>query len=254
MGSALKGTKVDKRTTIKHVPIPSLVQALMEMLLSGTDSGVAAVRIQTGIDQWKGTPIHPTLNAMWLSANNDVLAFRESVSGWFDAEMDRLSGLYKRLLRWVLVSFSAIVALVVNLNPLALAGDLWHDAALRTQFVNAAESTVDNTPATKDSYQELLAACKKETKAPENPEDIAKAVVKAENCATGALDQAKNLGLTTHALWSGHWADGWSVRDGVSKALGLIILTGALSMGGPFWFDILKRLMGIRGALHRRET
>ena len=257
MGSALRGNASEKRTTIKHVPIPSLVQALIEMLLTGEKAGDFATDVQTSIDKWEGTPIHPTLTTMWLAAGADVAAFRAAIEHWFDAEMDRLSGLYKRLLRWVVVFLAAVVALAVNLNPLALASDLWHDAARRTQAVSTASSMTDTTPGTKDSLQDLLAECKKSPKKSnesEKPKDIGSAIAKAETCVIGALDQAKSLNLTGHAVWGGRWSSAWSRTGFIEHLFGLAILTGALAMGAPFWFDILRRVMGIRASLQRRET
>lgn len=41
--------------------------------------------------------------------------------------------------------------------------------------------------------------------------------------------------------------------QGIIKAVGLLLTTVALTLGAPFWFDFLKKFVGIRAAGFRPE-
>ena len=69
-------------------------------------------------------------------------------------------------------------------------------------------------------------------------------------CVTDALNAQTGLNVVDNALWvtpSG-WADQWSTYDRQwwVHLIGIIATAVALILGAPFWFDILKRLTGIR--------
>src|SRR5690606_15018363 len=48
-----------------------------------------------------GSPLHGHLKGVWETAQRDLDRFRKGVESWFDGEMQRLSLLYKRYVRWV---------------------------------------------------------------------------------------------------------------------------------------------------------
>lgn len=128
--------KGNQPTTTKHVPTRSLASALVD-LLSG--SGSMAADIGTKIGALAGTPIHSTLASLWTTTSGDLDKFRNEVEALFDAEMARLSGLYKRLMRWVLLVAALLVAMLVNLDVFGLTRDLWRDPDRRGQLVAVAD-------------------------------------------------------------------------------------------------------------------
>jgi hypothetical protein len=42
--------------------------------------------------------------------------------------------------------------------------------------------------------------------------------------------------------------------DGLAKVLGLLISILAISLGAPFWFDTLQRVMKLRGSISPRDS
>jgi hypothetical protein len=49
--------------------------------------------------------------------------------------------------------------------------------------------------------------------------------------------------------WAKWWASGpHSLTDWVSKLAGLLITTIAVSMGAPFWFELLNKVVNLRTA------
>lgn len=135
--------------------------------------------------------------------------FRAQVEHAFDDAMERASGWYKRKVQVVLVILATVGALALNVDSVRIANRLWNDAPLRAAVAAKAAGQKD-------------------------PQTAANAVAKV---------QQLQLPLG--------WGAG-NAPDGVGETLGRIpgwILTiAALSLGAPFWFDLLSRVARLRGS------
>src|SRR4051794_4266809 len=82
-------------------------------------------------------------------AQNDVKRLRDNLEHWFDAEMDRVSGWYKRHThRWLLI-ISLVIVVALNVDAVGVARTLWNDPQARASVVAAAQADIDaNTPST----------------------------------------------------------------------------------------------------------
>ncbi len=143
---AAKGSKADKPTTTKHIPPRSLALALVDLL---TGAGATDAKVAAKLDGLAGTPIHSTLVSMWTSASGNLKAFGDELEGWFDAEMARLTGLYKRLMRWVLGVAAVLVALARQPRPDRVDEGLWRDPDRRAEFVVAGSRSLRTAPTTR---------------------------------------------------------------------------------------------------------
>ncbi len=97
--------------------------------------------------------MNEAMRALWEQAEGNVDAFQKSVEAWFDDAMDRLGGVYKR--RAQLVNFLAglVIAVLLNIDALKLAGVLYYDPRLASSvgdlvstFVASAEATDKGRP------------------------------------------------------------------------------------------------------------
>ena len=150
--------------------------------------------------------------------------FRESLERSFDEVMDRVSGWYKRRVQLVLFALAIVLAAVMNADSFLIGQRLWQDPALRSAIVSQANTVVTAGTAT----------CAK-TNAQTNKVDA------AANCVT----QVKSFGLPLG--WNHDTAPHsfWSV---LGKILGLLVTGFALSLGAPFWFDLLGKVSNLRGS------
>ena len=252
IGSSLsKNTK----TTVKHVSPVSFAQALLEVFEAADPNAPDAV--SSKIDQLEGTPVYPTIKALWATSENDLARFRVQLERWFDAEMARLSGLYKRLTRWILGIAAVLVVFAVNVDPIALGRDLWRDPDRRSSLVQAAESTTSDSATTDPALAALLAQCRNEEKGDAEPTtaEAAAAFERARNCAVDALEAQRKIGLLNASVFewktfTSSWSAGW---QWLLRPFKLAIVAFAIYLGAPFWYDTLRRLSGIRRATtHRR--
>jgi hypothetical protein len=94
-------------------------------------------------------PLSTTLTALARQADGSVTAFAAAVESWYDAQMARVSGYYKRWIkRWILV-IAAVLVLVLHIDALAVAGMVWHDPEVRQAAVALAARDTAGTPATR---------------------------------------------------------------------------------------------------------
>lgn len=199
-----------------------------------------------------------------LAGNGDLAKVRADLEAWFETAMDRLSGGYKRWAKKVALGVGIAVAVVMNADSLHVAKALWVDETLRSQMVSAASSMVENGDV-------LKAPCVPDAPASPTPpapaapaDTTTPADTSAPNETAGQEDPAKKIGCLLGNLrneqarlrplpigWTRSELPGWkweSVSWGVLKLFGLLITGLALSLGAPFWFDLLQKFMNIRGA------
>ena len=156
-------------------------------------------------------------------AGNKIDTLRTSLATSFDHMMDRTSGQYKRWLKWISLGIGFLVAVLINADSIEVGKALWNDAALRTQMAQSAGAIVTGTG---------------QLNCPGGQSAVGDAVSKIQ-CAESAL-RPMPIG------WTFPLQD---VSFGliVQKLAGLVITAIALSLGAPFWFDLLSKFMQIRG-------
>lgn len=149
------------------------------------------------------------------SAGSDIDKLRSAIASWFDDAMDRLSGVYKRVMQWTSLAVGLAIAVTVNADTIAVASGIWHDTGLRNEIVAAADKIAAPTAA----------------------------------ALTTSLDQVETDLRPFPIGWTAA-TSGWrnSFFGIMGKLVGLLMTGLALSLGAPFWFDILTRFVNLRGA------
>jgi hypothetical protein len=179
---------------------------------------------------------HPTVQGMLrdalLEARGDVDAFRGAIERSFDEVMERASGWYKRKVQLILFLLAVGLVGVVNADTLGIAQRLWKDDALRATAVAQANRVV----------QAGGAKCAAKTPGATQGAATTQADVAT---ATDCLDEVKALGLPFG--WS-HDTSPHSATGVLGKLLGLLVTAFALTLGAPFWFDLLGKVSHLRGS------
>jgi hypothetical protein len=194
--------------------------------VAGSDDNVLvrALRYAETLDE--DSPVRRALLAFLDQARNDVNRFRRSVETWFDLTMDRVSGWYKRQTQIALAVIAAVVTLLFNADALQVGRSLWNDDAVRAAVVAQAQESVDEGTATPDVGNGV-----------------------SESAETLSDQVADVRGLELPLGWSTdpkdpRWFD--SLGGAIGKAFGLLVTMLALTLGAPFWFDLLGRVARLR--------
>jgi hypothetical protein len=172
---------------------------------------------KSAIENMPDCNIRDVLLAQLAAANGNLDALRTGIASYFDDAMDRVSGVYKQYLKWISLCVGLFIVALLNADSIAVGTSLWKDASLRAQMVESAKSVLASSPSE---------ACK--------DTDIAKKL----NCLEHEI---RPLPLGWYAWPDSSWQWFW-------KIIGLFLSALAVSLGAPFWFDLLSKFVNIRGS------
>lgn len=169
-----------------------------------------------------------TIASQIPEAERSVERMRDEIATWFDQSMDRVQGWYKRMTQIVIFIVAAVVVVFMNADALRYADSLAVNPQVRAAVVAAADRLL---PSDTGGTLPDVAAVKAE---------LAKL-----DSSLGWADGDKTNPRTPPSL-------SWSVDDWVvffkSHLAGWLITIFAISLGAPFWFDVLGRVAQLRGA------
>ena len=224
-----------------------------------------------------GFTLPPNLRAaitiLERQAGGDAAKLQAGLEEWFNHRMDRIAGWYKRRVQWILVALGLIVAVALNADTVRIAQSLSNDASVRQGLVASIQAHGIPAPATAADPAPASAspsAADPQTAATANPAASPKPVSAfptAVNTASpsasidAALKQLNSLGLqigwqdsdvkaADEALAAG-WGPSAKFLGMEAKThlLGWLLTAIAISMGAPFWFDLLNRFIAVRSTL-----
>jgi hypothetical protein len=214
--------------------------AVLDMLSPGDDQVTSLGQVKSALAGLpEGHPAKAPLMRVALESD-DLAAFRAGVEGWFNDSMARVSGWYKRRVqRWMLV-YAAAVTLVLNVDTIVVARSLWGQDAVR-QAVVAQVTRESQSPGPGQGGP-----------AGANLDDVSRRVaeVKRLDLPIGWAPEKKGGARNPDPR---RWPGG-DLGGLLAKALGLGLTVGALSLGGPFWFDLLNKVSRLRSSGERPST
>lgn len=158
--------------------------------------------------------LRSTLARLAANVGDDANRFRSEVEAWFDETMNRASGWYKRRTQAILFVIGLAVAAGANLSALSVAQRLWDDSALRASVSAQAQA------------------------------------VSGAGSASGAAATAPNVQQLRDLGIPGGWDEasrprGW---EWPAALAGWLATAFAVSLGAPFWFDLLGKAVNLRGS------
>jgi len=216
----------------------------------------------------------------------------DRLQSWFSSMMDRVSQKFAMYMRIWTVAFACCFAFGLGLNTMSLIADLYSNSALRNSLAAAADQVLTSATQVLDaknslaaryaaSMQQALAGAgiNPAPQLPPNlstPDDFAQWVQQNVPLAqrTDVMNRFNNLAvassrvaiqnsyleantLATLVAKSGFktldfqwpWKRNWSWAN----LIGVLASVGLLSLGAPFWFNILKSLTSLRSVVAEKE-
>ena len=174
-------------------------------------------------------------------AGNDLVRLRREIEVWYDSAMDRAAGWYKRHTQLMLFLMGLAVALLLNVNSVTLAQYLAVNPQER-EFANRLAEQVARSPSlpTEQSVRTYR-----------NQLDAIRLPVGWSNAAVRELQQVFPA-PPKNGPWGPLFYLGW-VGALLSLLIGYGITALAITLGAPFWFDLLNRIMVIRSTVKPTE-
>jgi hypothetical protein len=158
------------------------------------------------------------------AGQGDLEAVREHLEAWYDAAMDRVSGWYKRTSQVIIAVIALAIVGALNLDAIAIADSLYRDPAVRAAAVAEAEQIKPDGLGAKPSLTKL---------------DRLHLPVGWRAAVTNSQAHANSRTALAYTV--------------MMKCLGLLLTAFAATLGAPFWFDVLNKVMVIRATVKPRE-
>lgn len=221
-----------------YVPATSFARAMLDVAARGSAAGKqdedlsgAAITAEALRERLLDpqSPISARVRRVLLNAldnaRGDLGQARKNLEDWFNDSMDRVSGWYKRSTQWVVFVIAVVVTVTGNIDSIAIAKHFYRDEAARAAAVKVAEATVAEGQAPrKEKAREVL----EELELP--------------------------IGWHSTSLPRGEEQHGYEHElVWFNRVLGWLLTIFAATLGSPFWFDVLNKVMVIRSTVKPRE-
>jgi hypothetical protein len=230
------------RNLPSYIPSRNFALALMDLAARGPvsefNSGPAAAEvtpqtIRANIQNIRSPAVQRVLLTALDTGQGDLERVRQELERWYDSGMDRVSGWYRRSTQWMLFWIGLVVAVGLNINALEIGDYLYRHPAVREAVVARAEAAAARAQQGDTlSYREARATLDS-LALPMGWSDVEFAGRRLEGPATGNA-----------RAWLG-WIL-WSIPGWLATAF-------AATLGAPFWFDVLNKVMVIRSTVKPRE-
>jgi hypothetical protein len=222
-----------------YIPSKNFAVALMDMAARGPSTDAASSSSESPVISLQGIrdniatlnspPVQRVLLTAIDSAQGDLNRAQANIEAWYDSAMDRVSGWYKRSTHAILFVIALAVAIGLNINAITIADYLYRNDGVRTALVARAEKAAADPASPNGTY---------------------------EQARTDLDSLSLPIGWPPKSESSLRVADP-STQTGASyyiiPLLGWLITALAATMGAPFWFDVLNKVMVIRSTVKPHE-
>jgi hypothetical protein len=221
----------DKDVAVENISIPEMTENFKIMVEKNNVLPYVFPNMEKAMEGLKkGT----------IEFDNMVADYRKNVEGWFDNVMTQSSSWYKIRSQWMAFWIGLSIAVVMNVDTIHVAQKLWQEPTARAVIVAQAQAQVQGeTP----------------------PENISFSTAKNLNFPVGwtttpleknvcrsidiidyqlvILSAGQCLSITSIPAFNNLWGI-------FVKLIGFLLTAAAASQGAPFWFDVLRKLVGVK--------
>jgi hypothetical protein len=277
----LGGIEVDGET-----PLAALTTDLTTALNQGSSDFATLLtgaepyinKIRRGAMQSSSIALGKTLNSLLTGvedyatgADKAIAIGRKNVESWFDNSMDRLSSWYKRWSQAWILFIGFVLALLLNVDSMALANHLWREPAVRQALAANATSFVEANPDLPPGEEASLPDVVRDLRERfdglslpvgwifESKPALRDADGKPKTSADGTgllcphpeeyATFDKNAGqlfktVRDRCVLYSNLPN--TLGEGGRKLAGIFLTALATLQGAPLWFDLLKKLINVR--------
>jgi hypothetical protein len=228
----LFGEKGDRPASI---PPRNFALALLDVLAPSRETGksrdLAQVREAIQASDKGNEYVRNTLLVLIDEAQGHFEKAIRNIEEWFNDPSHTSATRYRWRIQVAVFIVALVICSVLNLDTIMIAGELWRQPALRESAVAAAEGLSGELEASGGAadveLQSILGR-------------LQESHIPVGWCSPCEAKDPRHLPRT-----------GW---DWVLKVFGILATTLSTSLGAPFWFDLLRKIIGIRRGLEQSES
>ena len=195
-----------------YIPSRTFALALLDLIAPATADGSRTLAdLKAGMVNLP-EPLQRTLTNLLDEAQHDVERLKTQIEIWFNNGMDRASGWYKRKTQWIQFFLGLGLVILLNIDSVHIGRALFAvNSPLRASLVESAKSFAAEPGGAKKPIKDVVDA------------------------------------ISTASLPIG-WTEVPKRDQWLTIAMGWLITALAVSMGAPFWFDLLNKFINIRAS------
>jgi hypothetical protein len=195
-----------------YIPSRTFALALLDLVApANTDGNRTLADLKAGMANLPA-PLQKTLTNLLDEAQHDVERLKTQIEIWFNNGMDRASGWYKRKTQWIQFFIGLTLVILLNIDSVHIGRALFAvNSPLRASLVESAKSFVAQ---------------------PGGPNKSMKDAVDAISSASLPIG----------------WSEVPKPDQWPTVIVGWLITAFAVSLGAPFWFDLLNKFVNIRAS------
>ena len=235
------------RNLPSYIPSQNFALALMDIVVRGPSAPLAAGgaaldarsttttvsldSLRAAVGKLENAAVQRALLTAIDTAQGDLARAQANLGAWFDSAMDRVSGWYKRRTQTIIFIVGLVVTVAVNADTLTVAESIVQDDALRKAVVAEAEAIARD----KELRQADVETRYHDLSAIGFPIGWARTLPpRSTNCDYQCMAMAVVRQIPGHL-------PGW------------LLTAFAVTLGAPFWFDVLNKFMVIRSTVKPHE-
>jgi hypothetical protein len=199
-----------------YLPARTFATAVIDVVTPQMQGSLGFQDLENGVRNLPDGDVRKALLSLLQNAHGDLQNAQRNIENWFDDTMDRASGWYKRKTQLVTAVLAVAITILANADTIRIVrtlqqGSTERSAVFEKAKIRLAQQGASASPLSSD-----------------------------EKSALGGL-----LGWTHEDLSGLSKIDPWKM---LAMIFGWLLTIVAVSLGAPFWFDVLNKLMNIRNA------
>ncbi len=233
---------------LAELPPDSARQAVEKALATG----VSLDEIRAAVERNVAPAAASSLLSVIDAAQTEFVRLSSAIESWYDEAMEHVTGVYKRRIKTWIFLIALVLSLASGADSLRFVGTLYASPALRDVLVREAEAVIAATPTPTPVDVQATpgpAAGERPISASfQNAQQAARQLSQVnqlfgfDDHPTSAFPPASSDDIVNWLLWL------------LKRVFGVLITAFALSLGAPFWFDVLQKIVNLRATGTKSKT
>jgi len=247
-----------------YIQARNFSQAVFHVLKEEAEKGTNTLeKIKETLEKYKDTQTGNFLLEQLDEAGGDLEKFKSSLEAWFNDTMERVAGWYKRKITVVTFIVGLTIATIFNVDTFQIVEKISKDEKVRDKYIQLATQLQTNSEFLKPAFNPALpnslridpALIRKfgnDTAAFKAfiADSVGKEITRSQRVLQQRIDTLYAYTQKTDNILSFKRKDcRCFIFDSLMNFWGCLITAIALSLGAPFWFDLLSKLMKVRGTI-----
>lgn len=165
------------------------------------------------------------MESLLRDAQNDIEKFRGLLEQWYDDTQERVSSWYKKWIQVITLVVGLVIAASFDVDTIDIVQQLSDDPALRAQYVSMAQKLADDKDFARQVYPDSSARQAELAELRKTYDAVKKRAAEASNALVSNVPKSSHYGV------------------------GIVLTAIALSLGAPFWFDLLNKVVRLRSSV-----